>query len=66
MVRMLTEAAESEQSRGERVKKAFKVELTRYGGRLDVAIRKREKLSEVLRFLSYAGTSIGKIGDRAS
>lgn len=63
---MLTEAAESEQNRRERLKKDFKVELTRYGGRLDVAIRKREKLSEVPRFLSYAGTSIRKIGNRAS
>lgn len=66
MVKMLTQAAELEQNRGERVKKDFKLELTRYGGRLDVVIRKREKLSEVPRFLSYAGTSIGEIGDRAS
>lgn len=42
------------------------MELTRYGGRADVAMRKREELSEILRFLSCAGTSKGEKGDRAN
>lgn len=31
-----------------------------------MAMRKREELSEVLRFLSCAGASKGEIGDRAN
>lgn len=62
MVRMLAEAS-SDSRIEEGVKKDLKMELTRYGGRADVAMRKREELSEVLRFLSCAGTSKGEKGD---